>query len=44
MLLLAILSMLLPSGSKEKPRKLTEKEKRELEYMAWEMSEEYDND
>ncbi len=45
MLLLSILSALLSSdSSKNKNRKLTEKEKRELEYKSWEMSEEYEDD
>ncbi len=45
MIILSILSALLSSDSnKGKSKKLTEKEKRELEYKAWEMSEEYDND
>ena len=45
MLLLSILSALLSADSnKNKNQKLTEKEKRKLEYKAWEMSEEYQDD
>ena len=44
LLLAAILSLLSSDSSKNNPKKLTEKEKQKLDRLAWEMSDEYDED
>ena len=44
LLLAALLSLLASDSSKNNPEKLLEKEKQKLDRMAWEMSDEYDDD
>ncbi len=43
LLLAALISLLFSDSSENNPKKLTGKEKQKLDRMAWEMSDEYDD-
>ena len=43
LLLAALISLVFSDSSEKNPKKLTENEKQKLDRMAWEMSDEYDD-